>query len=527
MRLKHNLRTMQVITNNPFRILGVWSNALANEIVTNKGRMTAFIRVGRNVDFPLDLTHVLGAVERTADTITAADSQLTVPAERLLAAQFWFLNLTPDDTLAAQHLAAGRTDEALALWDGRDNISALQNSAILHLALCDTASATRAVARLYNDYADDFIAALHLNMPVTAEELVRNYTSAVTAQFPDADLSALLKGSANTNISDEAAKGSAAPLMAQLNTAIDTATQLRRQDAGQAFDAGKKLAQEAKTITERLKDILGEDDAQVISIADKAANEICECAVVFYNQSNSRFTALDSAELINAAEEVAIGTMAKERVRENSQTLIDILETLPPAAARDEYETFFAAFNDHDPDSMDLSELSAFITSQKILLGKLIGKAGKGHPTVIGCSSNLANFALNICIDRINNANGHNQNVLRNVISHAEGIFGSLASLSMDEATLQRFEENRTKLLNMSMQLNAAANPDTSSNDSEGGCLQQFFHYLAIAIAITLIRTCRHHDSSRIDTTPKPDIPTLSAPSPHQSICSASPVSPL
>lgn len=183
---------MNAIASNPFRTLGAWTNALASEIVNNRGRMTTLIKMGRGADSPLDLTHILGPVERTADILTDAEAHLTVTDERLLAAQFWFINLTADDVLAAQHLAAGRSDQALALWQGRNSVSALQNSAVLHLALGDTASATRAVAQLYGEHADEFISALRLDHTVTAAELVRNYTSTLAAQCPDADLSALM-----------------------------------------------------------------------------------------------------------------------------------------------------------------------------------------------------------------------------------------------------------------------------------------------------------------------------------------------
>lgn len=305
---------MKAITQNPFRTLGVWSNAPASDIATNKGRLSAFIRVGRKTDFPLDMAHILGDVDRTADTITAADSQLSMPADRLLAAQFWFLNLTPGDTLAAQHLAAGRTDEALALWDGRDNISALQNSAILHLALGNTTAATQAVARLYSQHAEEFIDSLHLNQPATAEDLVKGYTTTLMAESPDADLTPLL----GSSLGDDASKDAAAPLIAQLNSAIATACTLRKQDANQAFNAGKTLAETAKKIMERLDHLLAEDDPMLTDIADRAALEILYCMTTTF-EVDKVVCFMFGTKLIETAEAIVKGPLAKQKIEKFSK----------------------------------------------------------------------------------------------------------------------------------------------------------------------------------------------------------------
>lgn len=487
---------MKTIANNPFRTLGVWSNAPASDIVTNKGRMSAFIRVGRQIDYPLDIAHILGPVERTAESITAADSQITVATERLLAAQFWFINLTPDDALAASHLAAGRTDEAFAIWNAHDDIASLQNRAILHLALGDTAAATQAIANLYSHHAEEFISTLHLNQPATAEQLVANYTSTIMAEHPDADLTALLASNADNTLGDAAAKGSAAPLIAQLSSAIDTAMQLRRQDAAKALEAGRQLAAEASRLMPRLKQILGDDDIELTSIADKAANEICECAVAHYNQANSRFAALDTAELVNAAEETAIGTMAKERVRKNSQSLIDILESLPPACIKEEHEAFYERLAQGNPENMQLSEVSNLIYDLKAILSKMTKAIGQKHPTAIACGSALVNYVLNITIDRVNEVlNSSTPYLLKDRMSEAETIFGRLNNVPVDEETRQRFIENRQKLENISLRLNniiySAPTSDTSGPE---GCLIKFAGYVICAIIIVGIKTCNHKE---------------------------------
>ena len=50
---------MNIINNNPYRQLGVYSTSPQREVVANQGKMKAFLKVGRPVTFPLDLNGLL------------------------------------------------------------------------------------------------------------------------------------------------------------------------------------------------------------------------------------------------------------------------------------------------------------------------------------------------------------------------------------------------------------------------------------------------------------------------------------
>ena len=45
---------LKLIEYNPFRILGVCSNASLKDITANKTKLTAYSKVGKSVDFPID-----------------------------------------------------------------------------------------------------------------------------------------------------------------------------------------------------------------------------------------------------------------------------------------------------------------------------------------------------------------------------------------------------------------------------------------------------------------------------------------
>lgn len=93
--------------------------------MANQGKMKAFLKVGRDVSFPLDLNGVLPAVSRTEENVAEANSKLTLPAEQLKYAQFWFAKCTQIDEIACGKLTNGDIDGAIEIWSKRATASSL------------------------------------------------------------------------------------------------------------------------------------------------------------------------------------------------------------------------------------------------------------------------------------------------------------------------------------------------------------------------------------------------------------------
>lgn len=124
---------MNILQNNPYRILGVYSNSPTKERLANHNRMKAFLKVGKSVFFPLDLPQYLSAINRTEASVADAESKLTLPKDQILYAQFWFIKTTPLDEVAFNHLLAGEIDKAEEIWQKRECASALQNRIVCAL----------------------------------------------------------------------------------------------------------------------------------------------------------------------------------------------------------------------------------------------------------------------------------------------------------------------------------------------------------------------------------------------------------
>ena len=107
---------LDIISNNPFRILGVYSNTRPMEIVRNVGRIKAFTSVGKEVSFPTDLTESIGPLCRDSEAIQAAQSKLSTKEDRVRCALFWFMNASQVDEQGLIFAREGRFDDAFMFW---------------------------------------------------------------------------------------------------------------------------------------------------------------------------------------------------------------------------------------------------------------------------------------------------------------------------------------------------------------------------------------------------------------------------
>lgn len=148
---------LDIIRNNPYRILGVYSTSPQREVVANQGRMKAFLHVGKSISFPLDLRNVLPAISRTEENVKDAAAKLALPADQLLYAQFWFANVTQFDDIACAKLVAGDMDGAIYIWSKKDNASSLQNRIVCALIRERYQDAVSYAERLYSNYAEEFV----------------------------------------------------------------------------------------------------------------------------------------------------------------------------------------------------------------------------------------------------------------------------------------------------------------------------------------------------------------------------------
>ena len=315
----------EIILNNPFRVLGVYANSTHREIVASISKATKFMEVGREVDYPLDLSQVKSLrlkseVSHSLEDLNNASALLSNSEERLKYAQFWFLKMTPLDEEAFKFLFEGNINQALTIWKSEDNLSSLQNRMMLYFFKGDAKYALQNGEKLYELFGDDFLKAVDSNgtLVKNAEDLIHDFIDTLVAYLKPGKLLESIKSPVwieylNQTLSDT----TIAKVNEALQEAKDQLELLNNEGAASApvflsSGIGAKLLANTKDEYYVLKRVFQPDNPRFELISDSIAKMLYECSVDEYNKR--KFSPNYSINLLQHALNMAQGSMAKEEI---------------------------------------------------------------------------------------------------------------------------------------------------------------------------------------------------------------------
>ena len=322
---------MNILRNNPYRLLGVYSNSPTKERLANHNRMKAFLKVGKTVSFPLDLPQYLSTIKRTEASVMDAEAQLTLPKDQLLYAQFWFVKATHLDEVAFNHLFAGEIDKAEEIWQKKDTASSLQNRIVCALMREDYRSAITCAETLYENplYSNQFVSAiLGADGNADVASLAFRFLDVLCDEAGANQLLPFIDDDAwKSHVEEKAVK----PLVDSIQDAIAIAKKSKGKGAEARLNAGEALRENTRSAFQQLKGFLSATDLQYQMIADKLGLEILQCGIDYFNGSDEPEAAHKAMSLQKYAQSIVVGQMAKDRCKENVDILQKIIDDLPPS----------------------------------------------------------------------------------------------------------------------------------------------------------------------------------------------------
>lgn len=432
---------LKAIQNNPFRVLGVYANSPKRDIVSNKGRISAFLNVGREVSFPLDLQGIFPTIQRDADIVANADSELSLPAGQLKHGQFWFVKTTPIDDIAFNHLLNGNIDNAIEMWGKRQCMSSLQNRVVAYLIKEEYRQAISCAQELYDSYSDELVTTIAGDTyTCTSDDLIHHFIDKLLEEkavdpmllfeiISHLDWVTYLKGKL------------VEPLIKQLESAIGEAKDIEKQNAAANYQAGLRLINFAKNQLNQLKDLIPSTELQYQIIADKFGLQILQCGINYYNNSDDDDAAHKAMTLQRYAMSVVVGDMAKDRCSENVRTLENIISKLPPVEVMSEHK--------YIQDALRIFSLQPDLIEHSIQLIKkcvpyiisIKEKLGRKHQYYLRISTTIVNNALGNIIAEVNKAQEYDFEVLKKTLIRAWR-----TQLYMDKFDLDsQYQEGRYK----------------------------------------------------------------------------------
>ena len=436
---------MNIINNNPYRQLGVYSTSPQKEIVANQGKMKAFLKVGRPVTFPLDLNGLLPDVLRTEQSVADAISKLTLPTEQLRYAQFWFTKCSQFDEIACGKLTSGDIDGAVEIWKKKATASSLQNLLVCALVREQFENAINYAQTLYTSRGDEFVKMiLGDNALATSENLAHDFLNVRCEEFNPNQFLGLIT---NSEWKEYVGNVSTKPIIDRLSSAIEVCKSSRGKGSTARLNAGTKLMNGTKVDLVQLKQFFSATDLQYQMIADKLGLEILQCGIDYFNDSDDDDAAHKAMILQKYAQSVVVGKMAKDRCNENVLILEDIISKLPPLEVMSNHkaiDSHLATFA-NQPDLIRHSLQLIKDCAPHIVAIK--EKLGKNHQYYLKISTIIVNNALGNIISEVNKALNSDFNTLKSILISAWH-----AQLYMDKFDLEpqykegRYKENRIAL---------------------------------------------------------------------------------
>ena len=365
--IENTIIMLEAIQSNPYRILGVYSNSPKKDVVANKGKMTAFLKVGRSVSFPLDLSSILPSLERNGDIVAKADAELSLPGEQIKHGQFWFIKTTPFDDIAFNHLLAGDMAGAMDVWAKKSNMSSLQNRLVCFLIKAEYSQAIDCAEQLYANHSTELVSAIAGDtLRMSSNDLIKSFLDTLTSSSV-VDTSTLFLMINNGEWKSLLGDQLVAPLIQQIEEAITEAKRHTDGGAQENLKTGTKLMNSTKPLLKQLKGLLPTSDLQYQMIVDKLGLQILQCGINYYNDSDDEDAPHKAMKLQKYAQSIVVGSMAKDRCAENTKILQKIIDRLPPKEVMEEYRAI-------------INELEAFCKRpDKIMYAKALLKNTKPH----------------------------------------------------------------------------------------------------------------------------------------------------
>jgi hypothetical protein len=345
---------MNIIKQNPFRILGLTGNATEKELQKQIGIIKRYAEVGKTKSFDYDFEFI-GDFTRNSDEIQQASNSIEQAHKKLLYSLFWFVKNNQFDEIAFNNLKEKETDKAIEIWNKtlKEEITSKNYSSYLNLSTLYIALST----------IDDQIelqklqAGISLKGNLIHSENLKDFSKLVTGngiandpieiskRFVDEVLELLKPYLNKTNgISTNdlislfntfpasikkyiSAKFTEIPI-SSIENKIEKTTRKRKDNPRNAEENGEELYKSTKSDITLLKKLMGASNVQFQMLSDKVANEILQCSVDFFNDrqendsENNFETNLNTAiELVKLAKSVAVSSQVKDRANENIETL--------------------------------------------------------------------------------------------------------------------------------------------------------------------------------------------------------------
>ncbi|MCM1139952.1 MAG: hypothetical protein NC453_15405 [Muribaculum sp.] len=333
---------LKLISHNPFRILGVFGNASKKDIVSSENKIKAFLKVDKDIQFPLDSVPNLPTINRELDSLSSAMKELERPIDELKSLLFWFIEQTPIDKIAFNHLTSGNIHKAIDIWTKVENLSSSLNLLTSYTILEDWENVAECADGLLSNYnyVEDICKLVSDTIQYDSPQMIKFYLAAICEESPvtlwkiyrslDPDPDGPnLEDRGTTEWNFQIREVLASYFVQKTENQLAEVLKTPKDDI---LERARKMHQLLKQIDwEARREVMG-NGVEFSRLKDKVASEGIQIAINLYNNSDEPSqVARMSLELAQLALNTSVkGSLVYQRCEENVNTLKDICSELPP-----------------------------------------------------------------------------------------------------------------------------------------------------------------------------------------------------
>lgn len=418
---------MDIIRNNPYRVLGVLANASRKDIERNKSQIKAFAKVGRTPSFPYDFENVLGKVERTEECLNDAVSKLTFDKDKVAYGLFWFCANTFMDEEMLRNLASTNLDFSISYLCtyGTQEYSTYINLGCLSLIKGSWSNAAYCFVRLFDSLEmwNKYIESI-CDQPqnISYEEELEKFVDTLISNFPIVNWLDVFH-STNFTTTDEDRQCTIElkhsqifsyllpkyqnKVIAAIDELLKEASGIDRTDAIANLSMAAKLEQSCKELLATLKSTLDEDDRTYTRYADKVALQTLDnCVYYFNNDQGNPACPKNVLRHVRFCVKIAEGQLAKDRCKKNFDVIKEAYDDMCPQEVLEEV-AFIVGQMKKSFNSYAITGNYEFWNSLRASSEKLTQikrKIGENERYYWRLSERLILFYFNNIIDFVNNA---------------------------------------------------------------------------------------------------------------------------
>lgn len=418
---------MDIIRNNPYRVLGVLANASRKEIERNKSQIKAFAKVGKTPSFPYDFENILGPVDRSEDNLNDAVSKLTFDKDKVAYGLFWFNNASFVDEETLRRLKESSLDYAVNYLAncGLASYSAYINMVVISLLSSNWICAAYCYTRLFEteNIWNQYVHSITKNSSsLSMDEIIDTLADNLINFFPSTNWlttfqNTSFKISDRTIVCGDKLKTSklysvfstkyVSITTKEIDSLLAQAESINKSDANANLRMAAELELSCKDLLSTLKDSLGNNDSTYVRYADEVALQILNNCIAYYNHDQDNPNRPKNIlRLVRFCVRIAEGQTAKDRCKNNFDIVKEAYDNMCPQEVV-QYVTYIENQLKESYSLTDIVNSNRLKNTVTTILGKLNDiklKIGSNDKYYYNLSERVVIFTFNTLIDQINAA---------------------------------------------------------------------------------------------------------------------------